>query len=67
MAEHNRGRGEESQAEKGYIAGTLEFCADVLKKSTEGFQGSFADIVSFATGAFDWNVLRRRSQAPPKS
>lgn len=60
MDEHNRGRGEENEVEKGYIASTLEFCTDVLKKSTDGFQKSFADIVSFAPGTFDWDVLKRR-------
>src|SRR5450759_356464 len=30
MAEHNRGRGEENDVEKGYMASTLEFWADVV-------------------------------------
>jgi hypothetical protein len=48
------------EVEKGYIASTLEFCTDVLKKSTDDFQKSFADIVSFAPGTFDWDVLKQR-------
>ncbi len=60
MAEHNRGRGEENDVEKGYIASTLEFCTDVLKQSTDGFHRLFADIASFAPGTFDWDLLKRR-------
>jgi hypothetical protein len=61
MAEHDRGRGEENRVEKGYIAGTLEFCTDLLKRSIDGFQKSFADIASFAPATFSWEVLRKRS------
>jgi hypothetical protein len=62
MAEHNRGRGEENDVEKGYMASTLEFCADVMATSTDAFRGSFADISSFVPGKFDWNVLFSRRE-----
>jgi hypothetical protein len=58
--EHNRGRGEENRVDKGYIAHALGFCTDTLKRSTDDFQKTFADIVSFPTRPFDWNVMRRR-------
>ncbi len=61
MAEHNRGRGEENDVEKGYIASTLEFCTDLLKRSTDAFQKSFADISSFTRGMFDWHILKQSS------
>jgi hypothetical protein len=57
--EQNRGRGEENRVDKGYIAHALEFCADTLKRSTDDFQKTFADIVLFPTRPFDWNVMRR--------
>src|ERR1017187_3258892 len=57
MAEHNRGRGEENHVEKGYMASTLEFCADVVTTSTDAFRASFAGISSFPPAKFDWNVL----------
>jgi hypothetical protein len=60
MAEHNRGRGEENKVEKGYIASTLNFCADVLRRSTDGFQKLFSGIAQFAPGTFDWDLLRQR-------
>ncbi len=58
MAEQDRGRGEENVAEKGYIAYALEFCAGVLEASIGGLQKTFADIVAFAPGTFDWNSLK---------
>jgi hypothetical protein len=57
--EHNRGRGEDNRVDKGYIAHALEFCADTLKRSTDDFQKTFADIVSFSTRTFDWRVLKK--------
>lgn len=62
MAEHNRGRGEENDVEKGYIASTLEFCTDLIKVSTDALQKSFADIALFTPGRFNWDVLK---QSPP--
>jgi len=61
MAEHHRGRGVETDSEKGYIASTLQLCAGLITKSTDAYQNSFADIASFAPSTFNWNVLRRRS------
>jgi uncharacterized protein DUF5677 len=58
--EHNRGRGEENRVDKGYIAAALEFCAGTLKRSTDDFQETFADIVLFSPGTFDWQALRQR-------
>lgn len=59
MGEHVRGRGVENEGEKGYIGSTLEFCTDLLAKSTEEFQRSFADIVSFVPAkSFNWEVLK---------
>lgn len=60
--EGNRGRGEENDIEKGYIAGALEFSAEVLTKSISDFQNSFADLVEFVPRAFDWGLLQRRRQ-----
>lgn len=59
MAEQDRGRGEENEVEKGYMASALEFCSDVLERSVDGFRKSFADIVPFAPRTFDWGRLRR--------
>jgi hypothetical protein len=58
--ERNWGRGEENDIEKGYIAGALESCAEVLTKSTSDFQDSFAGLVEFVPRAFDWRLLQRR-------
>ena len=61
MAEHNRGRGEGNEVEKGYIAGALEFGTELLKRSTGDIRNAFADAVTFVPGRrFDWNVLTRR-------
>ena len=61
MAEHNRGRGEENEVEKGYIAGALEFGTEVLKRGTGDMRNAFADVVTFVPGRrFDWTVLTRR-------
>lgn len=60
MAEHNRGRGEENNVEKGYMASTLEFCADVVANSTESFRALFGDVCQFEPGRFDWNILISR-------
>jgi hypothetical protein len=69
MGEHVRGRGVENEGEKGYIGGALEFCADLLAKSTEAFQKSFSDIVSFAPAkSFNWDVLtgpHEKDRFPP--
>jgi hypothetical protein len=63
MAEHDRGRGVETDGEKGYIASTLEFCTDLITKSTDAFQNSFADIASFPPATtYNWDVLMR----PPR-
>ena len=59
--ERNRGRGEENEIEKGYIAGALDFSAEVLTKTTSDFQDSFAGLVKFVPRTFDWRLLQRRS------
>jgi len=57
MAEDDRGQGVENDVDKGYIAGTLEFCTDLLETSTDGFQKTFADISSFTPGRLNWDAL----------
>ncbi len=59
--ERNRGRGEENEIEKGYIAGALDFSAEVLTKTTSDFQNSFAGLVKFVPRPFDWRRLQRQS------
>jgi hypothetical protein len=59
--ERNRGRGEENDIEKGYIAGALDFSAEVLMKITSDFQNSFVGLVKFAPRAFDWRLLQKHS------
>jgi len=58
--ERNRGRGEENDIEKGYIAGALDFSAEVLTKTTSDFQDSFVGLVTFVPRAFDWRRLQRQ-------
>jgi hypothetical protein len=58
--ERNRGRGEENEIEKGYIASALDFSAELLAKITSDFQTSFAGLVKFVPRPFDWRLLRRR-------
>jgi hypothetical protein len=59
MADDNRGRGEESDAEKGYMAGAVEFAAKVVGRATEDMRSAFRDVVTFVPGTFDWRQLRR--------
>jgi hypothetical protein len=59
--ERNRGRGEQNAIEKGYIAGALDFSAEVLTKTTSDFQNSFAGPVKFVPRSFDWSLMRMRS------
>jgi hypothetical protein len=60
--ERNRGRGEENDIEKGYIAGALEFSAELLTKNISDFKNSFAGLVEFVPRAFDWGLLQRQRQ-----
>lgn len=58
--ERNRGRGEENEIEKGYIADAMDFSADMLVRATSDFQSSFAGLVKFVPRVFDWTLLQRR-------
>jgi hypothetical protein len=60
MAEANRGRGEQSESEKGYTAGAIEFATTVVGRATEDMRSAFKDVVTFVPGTFDWRQLRVR-------
>ena len=60
MAEHGRGNGEENDVEKGYIAGALEFCTNLLTRCTDDMRKIFSGIVTFPIeDTYDWDILMR--------
>jgi hypothetical protein len=63
MTEHNRGRGEENEVDKGHMAAAIEFASGVLTRTTTDMQAAFKDVVAFNLGKFNWQILRARRDA----
>jgi hypothetical protein len=59
MAEHGRGRGVENEIEKGYISSALEYCTEILRRSTDDMRRVFSDIATFPNNSFNWDALKR--------
>lgn len=60
MADHNRGHGGENEIDKCYISQALEFCTDILERSTSDMQTAFSDIAEFPETPFNWNSLQQK-------
>ena len=60
MAEHDIGRGVESEIEKGYAASVLESSSEILNRSTNDMEKIFSDLVINPNKPFDWDSLQGR-------
>jgi hypothetical protein len=58
MYEQDTGRGIENEVEKSQIASAMEFCANILQRSTEYMRQAFVGIVVVAEKPFAWESLR---------
>lgn len=60
MAEHDIGRGVESEIEKGYAASVLESSSEILNRSTDDMEKIFSNLVINPNKPFDWDSLQGR-------